>query len=114
MSTEPKSGTPEPLPLHGLIVAEFNGDRRADVATASLDFGNGQPTPSGWRLQVSYSGMGNWTPLRTYNLGQTQVAGIGRFNAGAGADVLLWHDNYLEISAQAVGVPARQSREDMR
>lgn len=97
-----------------LIVADFNGDRRADVATASLDFGNGQPTPSGWRLQVSYSGMGNWTPLRTYNLGQTQVAGIGRFNAGAGADVLLWHDNYLEISAQAVGVPARQSREDMR
>jgi hypothetical protein len=92
----------------GLIVADFNGDGFADVATPAV------VAPNGWRLKVSYGGTGNWTPLRTYDLSRLSVAAIGRFDGDAGEDVLLWKDDYLEISAGGEGAPQRQSRQDMR
>jgi hypothetical protein len=41
------------------------------------------------------------------------VAGIGRFDGNPGADMLFWHDNYLDISSGGAGAPQRQSRQDM-
>lgn len=96
--------------VNNLTVADFNGDGRADVATfkplviASV-------TNSVWL--ISYSGTGEFITQRTYNA-QTQVAAMGRFDGNASADLLLWHGNYLDISARGAGTPVRYSREDMR
>ncbi|MCW5852368.1 MAG: VCBS repeat-containing protein [Anaerolineae bacterium] len=90
-----------------LTVADFNGDGRADVATVEVVL------PLSWRFKVSYSGTSGWTSLRTFSLGQT-TAGIGRFDGNASADVLLWHDDYLDISTGGAGALTRHSRQDMR
>ncbi len=90
-----------------LIVADFNGDRRDDIAIPSVGSG-------GWRLNVSYSGTGNWSPLRTYDLSSFSIAAIGRFDGNTTEDILLWKGDYLEISAGGLGTPQRQSRQDMR
>ena len=90
-----------------LLVADFNGDGRADIATAEV------VVPASWRYKVSYSGTGGWTPLRTFSLGQ-MAPSIGRFDGNASADVLLWHDDYLDISTAGTGAPTRHSRQDMR
>jgi hypothetical protein len=39
---------------------------------------------------------------------------IGRFDDKAGADILLWHGNYLDIASGGSGPAVRQSRQDMR
>jgi hypothetical protein len=90
-----------------LIVADFNGDGRADVATSSSSL------LGGYIWKVSYSGTGNWTLLREA-ADPLPAAAIGRFDGNASADVLLWHDYYLDISARGTGTPVRQSRQDMR
>lgn len=92
-----------------VVVADFDGDGRADVATASLSL-------SGfvWRLnwKIAYAGTSDWTttPLPP----QQPLAAVGRFGGPAGADVLLWHGNYLDIVAAGTGPAQRQSRQDMR
>jgi len=98
--------------VSSLLVADFNGDGRADVAMPALISTLGSYT--GWTYQVSYNGTGDWVPLRTYSLNQTGVAAIGRFDQSAGADILLWADNHLEISSQGTRTLTRHSREDMR
>ena len=39
---------------------------------------------------------------------------IGRFDGNASADVLLWHDNYLDIASGGSAEPHRHSLQDMR
>jgi hypothetical protein len=89
----------------GLFVADFNGDGRADVAKL-------QPLgipPSSYLLKVSYSGTGDWTKLRTIGM----PVATGRFDGNAGADVLTWHDNYLDIAPRG-GASVRHSVTDLR
>jgi hypothetical protein len=88
-----------------LVVADFNGDGRVDVATSSCSLLYGC---------VSYSGTGDWVSLLPSSvLPLSSAVAIGRFNGNAGVDVLMWHDNYLEI-VSGPGAPHRQSRQDMR
>ena len=91
-----------------LTVADFNGDGRADIARSSCSFFGS----CDW--QVSYRGTGNWTKLRSAGLPLTSAAAIGRFSGNVGVDVLLWHDNYLDIASAGAGASVRQSRQDMR
>ena len=89
-----------------LFVADFNGDGRADVATFSL------ATLSTVSWKFSSSGMGGWSHLRTDSI-RVNVAAIGRFDGNRSTDLLLWHENYLDIAAGGIGA-TRQSRQDMR
>ncbi len=105
------SGTSGWQPLRGkltdavssLIVADFDGDGRADVALPV-------PTLSGLNWKISRSGTGDW---RTTTLPLRSVPAVGRFDSARGADVLQWHDHYLDVSSGGVGAPQRQSRQDM-
>jgi hypothetical protein len=85
--------------MAGLIVTDFNGNGRADIATRDG--------------KISYDGSSDWThlPART-----AMFAAIGRFDANPGADILFFwtHDNYLGIQSSGVGAPKRHSRQDMR
>lgn len=88
----------------GLMVADFNGDGRADVARLSRllfeDFHN---------LEVSDGGLGVFKVR-----GKTGVSvAVGNFDDTPGADVLMWHDNFLDITSGS-GAPRKQSRQDMR
>jgi len=92
----------------GLIVADFNGDRRSDLATVSCSaLGQCQ-----WK--VSYGGTGDWTTLRSGDRSILGVAAIGRFTGNPSADMLLWHDNYFDIAKGGVSAPQRHSNQDMR
>jgi hypothetical protein len=42
------------------------------------------------------------------------LAATGRFDNHPGEDMLLWHDNYLDIGSSGTGATRRQSRQDMR
>ncbi len=87
-----------------LIVADFDGDGRADVAT------------SNWK--VSYSGTSSWTTLRDADQSLSEAVAIGRFDNAVGSDVLLWHPNtdvkYLLVSGGGTGDLVRHSDQDMR
>lgn len=91
-----------------LVVADFDGDGRADVATSTVrPFG-------GFVWQVSDNGAGGWTTLREASVALSSMVAVGRFDGDASVDVLLWHNNFLEISAGGAGSPVRQSRQDLR
>jgi hypothetical protein len=91
----------------GLVVADFDGDRRADVATST-------PFLGAFDWKVSDNGAGGWTLLRTASVPLSSVPAVGRFDGDASADVLLWHNNFLEITAGGAGTRVRHSRQDMR
>jgi hypothetical protein len=103
----------QPLPVsltdsvEGLIVADFNGNGRADIAR-SIPFG------SDHFWEVSYGGVGNWQPLRTASVALGSAVGIGRFDDANGADVLLWNGNILDIASAGRTSSVRHSRQDMR
>lgn len=92
----------------GVFVADFNGDGRADVATSVSP-----PFLSGYIWRVSYSGTGNWTNLRTAGIPLSSTVAIGRFDGNASADVLTWHDNYLDIAPRG-SASERHSVTDLR
>ena len=60
--------------MAGLIIADFNGNGRADIATA---YGG----------KVSYDGRGNWTDLPAR---PGMFAAIGRFDATPGVDIVFF------------------------
>jgi hypothetical protein len=84
----------------GLLLADFNGNRRADIATAFVK-------------SVSYDGRGDWIdfPARP-----GLFAAVGRFDTNLGADILFYWTNYHYIGIQSSGTgPAmRHSSQDMR
>lgn len=86
--------------MAGLIIADFNGNGRADIVQA---FGK----------SVSYDGRGNWTNLPAR---PGMFAAVGRFDANPGVDILFYsaNGNYLGIQSSGNSAPARHSRQDMR
>jgi hypothetical protein len=86
--------------MAGLIIADFNGNGRADVAKA---YGKG----------VSYVGRGNWTnmPARPGTF-----AAVGRFDGNPGVDIVFYwtNDNHLGIQSSGVGAAVRHSGQHMR
>jgi hypothetical protein len=92
----------------GLVVADFDGDRRADVATST------RLSSTAFDWKVSDNGAGGWTTLRIATVPLFSAAAVGRFDGDASADVLLWHNNFLEITAGGAGTRVRHSRDDMR
>ena len=91
----------------GLMVADFNGDGRADVARLRpMIFG------TFYQLETSDNGVGDFTALRRFGL--DPLAAIGNFDSNAGADVLVWHDNFLDIASRGSSPPRKQSRQDIR
>jgi hypothetical protein len=100
--------------IAGLIIADFNGNGRADIATYSVrTAGFASDTTTFYDWKVSYDGTGNWTPLRTLN---SPPAAIGRFDAAPGADLLFYwiNDNYLGIQSSLGAAPVRHSTQHMR
>ena len=106
--------------MDGLVVADFDGDGRADIAT-STQIINGL----GWEWKFSSAGGTDWTYRWPANAsGQwsaplSNVAGIGNFDGNPGADVLMWSsDNHLYIvpggSLQGAVTWSLNSRQDMR
>ncbi|HMF92472.1 MAG TPA: VCBS repeat-containing protein, partial [Candidatus Angelobacter sp.] len=94
-----------------LIVADFDGDGRADIATSSrqdiFNWGN-------WVWKVSRGGISDWTTLRTDGLPLASVAAIGRFDESAGADVLLWNSRWLDIVSSGTATPQPYTTQQMR
>jgi hypothetical protein len=66
----------------GLVVADFNGDGHADVATDC----DGSKC---WR--ISYRGFENWITIAQPASLSRDLAGVGHFRAAVPADVLTWN-----------------------
>jgi hypothetical protein len=93
-----------------LTVADFNGDGRADVASQ-------RRVNDALIWDISLSGTGESTNLRTGTLSLNAPVAIGRFDNSAGADVLFWNSvNYLalDIILSGRGAAILQSLHDMR
>jgi hypothetical protein len=93
--------------VDGLVVADFDGNGLADVATSLALLGN-------FVWVISKDGKGAFEALRTSNVALHQAVGVGRFDSTAGAEVLQWSDDHLDLSRSGSATPVRQSRQDMR
>lgn len=122
--------------VDSLVVADFDGNGRADVAMVSapdLNFINLDPLTADftdWNWSFSYDGVQNWqshqiTPTSQCSLSgfsaqqltASFLVGVGRFDGNPGADVLLWGNdgnNNLCIAPGGTSPAIRQSRQDMR
>jgi hypothetical protein len=92
-----------------IVVADFDGDSRSDVAT-SLDGGNGR-----WHWLMSKSGTGSSARVRLDNFPIFLAVGIGGFDETPGADVIRWRDgnNWDRVSV-ARNDRRRWSTQEMR
>lgn len=105
---------------NGLVVADFNGDGRADVAMSTPTVGFAGVT--GWTWMIWYNGSANWTsqscsigiPADPFCVPLSSAVGFGNFDGNAGADILLWKDVNVWIASGGFGVPQRLSAQDMR
>jgi hypothetical protein len=86
--------------MAGLLIADFNGNGRADIAQA-------------YGKSVSYDGRGNWTGLPSR---PGTFAAVGRFDAKPGVDIVFYwtNDNHLGIQSSGNGTAVRHSRQHMR
>ena len=92
----------------GLVVADFDGDGRADVIRPRL------AGPAGGLIwDMSKDGIGDWKPVWPVTARVGSVDAIGKFDSVKGIDALFWKDNLLEIIS-ASGRPRVHSRADLR
>jgi hypothetical protein len=105
-----------PTSFARIVVADFNGNGRADVATSSY-LGN-------WTWRVSTDGASNWITLRTSDVPLDDVPAIGSFDDTEGVDVLDWSGSWvndvfslgrsLDIFSAGWMDPRQHSRHPMR
>jgi hypothetical protein len=122
--------------VDSLVVADFDGDGRADVATMSapdLNIVTQDPLLvdlTGWNWAFSYDGVQDWQSHQITPTGQCSLSGfsapqlnvgflvgVGRFGGNRASDLLLWGtdgNNNLCIVPGGTGPAKRQSRQDMR
>lgn len=86
--------------MSGMVIADFNGNGIADIATA-------------YGKKVSYDGRSNWSGLPSRPGIYTAV---GRFDQTPGVDILYFvmNGNYIGIQSSGVGAAERHSSQDMR
>jgi hypothetical protein len=99
-----------------LVVADFNGNGRADVATSSF-LGD-------WSWKVSIDGASDWVTLRASDVPLSNMPAIGFFDDTPGADVLDWAGSWVdEVFARGHALdiisggwmpPQRHSRHSMQ
>ena len=87
----------------GLVVGRFESDPFADLAR----FLNG-------RWEFASPGRFGWKPLLAPSIWPLVGSAIGRFDADATSDVILWSGRDLYYSAGAKTAPVQLSRQDMR
>jgi hypothetical protein len=95
----------------GLVVGDFDGDGRADVATSTA-FISQQRLQYIWA--VSHDGIGNWKNSSIQDIPITGAPAVGRFLSSPAADVLTWSTRNLYDVPGAVGAAVSYSRQDMR
>lgn len=95
----------------GLMVADFDGDGRADIATFVPVFS--YPFPVTAALKIAFASASDWATVGRFT-SPVPLAAIGRFSGAAGADILMWNQNYLSILVGGTGTPQRWSLQDMR
>ncbi|HJT88403.1 MAG TPA: VCBS repeat-containing protein, partial [Bryobacteraceae bacterium] len=105
--------TPEAT-VGNLVVADFDGDGRADVA--SLDYANTNSGAVQWRY--SADGVAPLVPRQNNATeacgGLNSIPAIGHFSGGKGADLLVWSNNEICIAPNGVGDFRKLSRQEMR
>jgi hypothetical protein len=109
--------------MAGLIIADFNGNGRSDIASMTQDLIPANPRIVGskpilkWNVRVAWDGKSDWRPLPTIpNALPGSLPVIGRFDSTGGADIVYfeYNDNHLDIRSSGIGPPVRYSRQDMR
>jgi hypothetical protein len=96
---------------NGLIVADFDGNGIADVASPcfllfaftglNISYGGTQ----GFSQNCNLGGYGLFTPVN---------GGLGHFSGGKGTDILIWNGNVIWVVPAGIGVPRALSSQDMR
>lgn len=95
-----------------LVVADFDGDGRADVVSSQR-----AAIGSLWIWRISRGGLTGWTNIHVDTIPIHAAVGVGRFDEVAGADALTWgHSNRLalDIVKSATGAAIRWSTQEMR
>jgi hypothetical protein len=111
--------------MNGVVVADFDGDGRADIATSTPVEVNTLSTPTiVWTWQFSSAGASDWTyrSPESGGLWPAPIAGaaaIGKFDGKPGADVLIWGNDqhvYIVPGGSLRGPASLQmySRQDLR
>lgn len=111
--------------MNGVVVADFDGDGRADIATSTpVSATINGTTVVFWTWRFSSAGATDWTYRypesgEVWPVAISLAAAIGNFNGNPGADVLLWGDDehvYIVPGGSLAGSAtlSMYSRQDLR